>query len=59
VKTVRERAQERREEKLEMIRLQVASGSLVIRSMSAEERLRYPPVAGPARVARFTRSRTP
>jgi hypothetical protein len=45
VKTARERADERREEKLEQIREQVAEGSLVIRSMTDEERQRYPPPA--------------
>ena len=43
MKTTRERAEERREAKLELIREQVASGSLVIRSMTDEERERYPP----------------
>jgi hypothetical protein len=43
VKTSRERAQEKREEKLELVRAQVQSGSLVIRQMTAEERRRYPP----------------
>lgn len=42
VKTTRERADERRREKLELVRQQVDSGSLVIRQMTAEERLRYP-----------------
>jgi len=45
VKTTRERAEERREAKLELIREQVESGSLVIRAMTAEERERYPPRA--------------
>jgi hypothetical protein len=43
MKTTRERAEERREAKLELIREQVEAGSLVIRSMTAEERERYPP----------------
>lgn len=42
MKTTRERAQERREEKLESVREQVESGSLVIRRMTDEERRRYP-----------------
>lgn len=42
MKTARERAEEQRQEKLEFIREQVASGSLVIRRMTAEERQRYP-----------------
>ena len=45
VKTARERAEEKRAEKLELVREQVESGSLVIRQMTAEERRRYPPVA--------------
>jgi hypothetical protein len=45
VKTTRERAEEKRAEKLERVREQVQSGSLVIRQMTDEERRRYPPVA--------------
>jgi hypothetical protein len=44
VKTARERAEEKRAEKLERVREQVESGSLVIRKMTGEERQRYPPV---------------
>ena len=47
MKTTRERAEEKRAEKLEMVREQVESGSLVIRKMTDEERRRYPPVATP------------
>ncbi len=45
--TPRERAEEKRQTKLESVREQVQRGSLVIRQMTAEERLRYParPVA--------------
>ena len=43
VKSARERAEEKREEKLAEIREQVQSGSLVIRQMTDEERRRYPP----------------
>jgi hypothetical protein len=42
-KTIRGRAEEKREAKLELVREQVESGSLVIRPMSEEERRRYPP----------------
>jgi hypothetical protein len=42
-KTTRERAEEKREAKLELVREQVESGSLVIRPMTDEERQRYPP----------------
>jgi hypothetical protein len=48
MKTTRERAEERRQAKLEMVREQVESGSLVIRSMTEEERLRYAPRPRPA-----------
>ena len=44
VKTSRERADEKRAEKLEHVREQVESGSLVIRPMTEAERRRYPPV---------------
>jgi hypothetical protein len=42
-KTTRQRAEEKREAKLELVREQVESGSLVIRQMNDEERRRYPP----------------
>jgi hypothetical protein len=45
VKTTRERAEEKRLAKLDLIREQVESGTLVIRKMTAEERRRYPPRA--------------
>jgi hypothetical protein len=43
MKTSRERAEEKREAKLELVREQVSNGSLVIRPMTDEERRRYPP----------------
>lgn len=43
MKTARERAEEKREAKLELVREQVQSGSLVIRPMTDAERRRYPP----------------
>jgi hypothetical protein len=43
MKTTRERAEERRQAKLEMVKDQVEEGSLVIRKMTDEERRRYPP----------------
>jgi hypothetical protein len=52
MKSTRERAEERRQEKLAAVRHQVQSGSLVIRKMTEEERERYPLRArqsGPAR----------
>jgi hypothetical protein len=56
VKTARERADERREQKLELIREQVEAGSLVIRTMTDEERERYPPRVATARRATGRRS---
>jgi hypothetical protein len=44
VKTARERAEEKRHEKLEYVAEQIENGGLVIRQMTEEERLRYPPV---------------
>jgi hypothetical protein len=43
MKTMRERAEERRLVKLAQVREAVDCGSLVIRQMTDEERLRYPP----------------
>jgi hypothetical protein len=43
MKTTREKAEERRQAKLELVREQVEDGSLVIRKMTEEERRRYPP----------------
>jgi hypothetical protein len=43
MKTARERAEEKRAERLDLVRQQVESGSLVIRQMTEEERRRYPP----------------
>ncbi|MDQ6817629.1 MAG: hypothetical protein M3018_09545 [Actinomycetota bacterium] len=43
MKTTREKAEEKRQEKLEHVREQVESGSLVIRPMTDEERRQYPP----------------
>jgi hypothetical protein len=53
VKTAWEREQEKREAKLELVREQVESGSLVIRKMTDAERRRYPPrPAAPKRSSR-------
>jgi hypothetical protein len=46
-KTTRERAEEKRQAKLDFVREQVDNGSLVIRGMTDEERLRYPPPPTP------------
>jgi hypothetical protein len=43
VKTPRDRAEEKRQEKLDLVRQQLESGSLVIRRMTEAERRRYPP----------------
>lgn len=43
MKTTRERAEEKRQAKLDHVRQQVDSGALVIRQMTDEERRRYPP----------------
>jgi hypothetical protein len=53
LKSARERAEEKRADKLKLVREQVESGSLVIRQMTAEERRRYPP--RPARPKRPSR----
>lgn len=42
MKTARERAEAKRQEKLDTIREQVENGSLVIRPMTEAERRRYP-----------------
>ena len=49
MKTARERADEKREAKLDLIREQVESGTLVIRKMTAAERRRYPPRPAPTK----------
>jgi hypothetical protein len=50
-KTTRERAEDKRAAKLEVVREQVASGSLVIRQMTEAESRQYPrrPVASTRR----------
>lgn len=45
MKSARERAEEKRAEKLAAVREQVESGSLVIRKMTDAERRLYPPRA--------------
>jgi hypothetical protein len=52
MKTTRERAEEKRAEKLELVREQVQTGSLVIRKMTDEERRRYPPRPAPPKRSR-------
>ena len=43
MKTTWQRAEEKRQEKLDLVRTQVESGSLVIRQMTEAERRLYPP----------------
>jgi len=45
VKTQREKAEEKRQVKLDVVREQIQNGTLVIRQMTDEERRRYPPRA--------------
>jgi hypothetical protein len=47
MRSARERADEKRAEKLRVVREQVERGSLVIRQMTDEERRRYPPRPAP------------
>jgi hypothetical protein len=49
MKTIRQRQDERREEKLSEVRRQIADGSLVVRQMTAEERARHVARPRPAR----------
>ena len=57
MKSTRERAEEKRQEKLALVREQVEEGSLVIRQMTDEERQRYPPRAERATQSRSGRAR--
>ena len=45
-KSARERAEEKRQAKLENVRDEVEKGSLIIRQMTDEERRLYPPRPG-------------
>ena len=54
-KSTRERAVERRQAKLDQVQAQVENGTLVIRQMTEEERLRYPPLATPRKAGRTPR----
>ena len=58
MKTSWERAAEKREAKLEAVREQVESGSLVIRQMTDDERRQYPPLP-PRPASRFKRPSRP
>ena len=54
MKTAREKSEEKRQAKLEEIGEQLDSGTLVIRSMTPDERRRYPP--RPVERRRFDRA---
>ncbi len=43
MRTSRERAEDKRQAKLELVREQIENGALVVRQMTDEERERYPP----------------
>ncbi|HTT29256.1 MAG TPA: hypothetical protein VMG37_12650 [Solirubrobacteraceae bacterium] len=43
MKTQREKAEEKRQAKLDLVREQIRNGTLVIRQMTDEERRHYPP----------------
>jgi hypothetical protein len=58
VKTMQQRQQERREEKLAEIREQVADGTLRIRQMTAKERAENPPRSVPTGSRRTPARRT-
>jgi hypothetical protein len=49
MKTTRQRAEEKRQEKLDLVREQVEEGSLVIRKMTDEEKKKYPRRPAPAK----------
>ena len=49
MKTTREKAEEKRQAKLDLVREQVQSGVLVIRQMTEAERRRYPPRRAPSK----------
>jgi hypothetical protein len=55
MKSSRERAEEKREEKLEHVREQLANGKLVVRQMTDEERELYPPRPAPPPKSGFRR----
>ena len=47
MKTTRERAEERRQEKLAAVQEQIDAGTLTIRRMTAKERAEHPPQPRP------------
>jgi hypothetical protein len=49
MKTARDRAEEKRREKLELVAEQVENGQLIIRQMTEEENRCYPPLQSEAK----------
>ena len=49
MKTPRQRAEERRQEKLAVVHQQIEAGTLTIRQMTVEERAAHPPRPRPER----------
>jgi hypothetical protein len=49
MKTTRERAEERRQEKLAALQEQIDAGTLTVRRMTVEERAEHPPQPRPER----------
>ena len=49
MKSTKQRADERRQEKLERVQEQIKEGSLVVRKMTAKERAAHPPRPRPER----------
>jgi hypothetical protein len=49
VKTSRERVEEKRLAKLDLVREQIESGALIVRQMTEDERRQYPPRPVPPR----------
>jgi hypothetical protein len=49
VKTPRQRAEDRRQEKLAAVQKQIAAGTLTVRRMTAKERAAHPPRPRPER----------
>jgi anti-sigma28 factor (negative regulator of flagellin synthesis) len=49
MKTQQQRSEERRQEKLDLIREQIEAGTLVVRKMTRAERAKFPPKSAPKR----------
>jgi hypothetical protein len=57
MKTQHQRDEEKRKEKLELIEQQVKEGTLVIRTMTARERKKFPPRPSEKAAGKRTRTR--